>query len=278
MGNFDTLLHKLDLLRDEVLALRTAHTFHDLNALLHTSEWPVAVPAELICDEDEKSKATRAEDILGMYPDVDGLAVLDFGCGEGHLVQVATKARKAVGYDITQSGSLLWEQPEGYLLTTDFDKVVKNGPYDMVIVYDVLDHIQTYATTPLNRIASVCKPETTVHVRSHPYTSRHGAHLYKQLNKAWIQLVFRPEELFAFGLKPEYVWNLPYPVNTYRSWFDQAGFEIVSEQIQHCEVESFFKNVQIVRERLMRNYENGYFPEHQMSQEFVDFVLKVKKK
>jgi len=66
-----------------------------------------------------------------------------------------------------------------------------NTKYDFILINDVLDH----AADPLDMLEQVNKirnPETKIVVRCHPWTSRHGTHVYKQMNKAFLHLIFNP--------------------------------------------------------------------------------------
>src|SRR4051812_1118998 len=74
-----------------------------LKTLLDSAAWPPAVEPSLICNvSSEQDKEDRAEGILDIIIDVhlEGLTVLDFGCGEGHLVRLsqAQNPRLCVGF------------------------------------------------------------------------------------------------------------------------------------------------------------------------------------
>ena len=72
-----------------------------------------------------------------------GGAVLDFGCGEGHVVvKASATAARSIGFDIVKTGVHDWEKSGKYLLTRNFDKVINSGPYDIILLYDVLDHCE----------------------------------------------------------------------------------------------------------------------------------------
>lgn len=245
--------------------------------LLQSEEWPEAVAPFLICQDTDEDKLERAEGILDYASsNVAGKKFLDYGCGEGHVVSLAAKAgATSVGYDVKQQGSLTWENPEGYLLTTDLAKLAQHAPYDVVLIYDVLDH-SSEPIAVLKEVAKYCGPDTQIYVRCHSWMSRHGNHLYRQLNKAYIQLVFTKEELTLMGLKPEPTLQYYLPVIMQKRWFQESGFDVKSESIIKCHVEEFFKRPEIMN-RLPLNVFKGQFPEWQMSQVFNDYVIKLKK-
>jgi 2-polyprenyl-3-methyl-5-hydroxy-6-metoxy-1,4-benzoquinol methylase len=239
--------------------------------MLKSPEWPEAVPEFLICEDNDEDKFERAEGIMD-YVGVNFLdkKVLDFGCGEGHVaLKVAESAKFVVGFDIVAP---IKSSNEKCLLTNDFEQVLKNGPYDVVILYDVLDHSENPVEL-LKKLQDVCDKDSMVFVRCHSWTSRHGGHLYRQLNKAYVHLFFTKEELERIGVKTEFVQEYYYPLLTQKKWFEDSSFSTASEDIVKTFVESFFRKKEL-HDILSLNYENQ-FPEWQMSQSFNDYVLRL---
>lgn len=256
---------------DKSLFPITAHSFLDL---LMSDDWPEAAPSFLICDENEDDKKERAEGIIDFIePNLEGKKILDFGCGEGHVAEYAAKASlKSIGYDLIHSGKLEWEiENSNFLLTTDWLKVLSNGPYDLIILYDVLDHCENPVEV-LQRIKSVCKSDTKIFVRCHSFMSRHGGHLYRQLNKAWLHLFFSDEELEKIGVKMEFTKKTYFPIRDQKSWIQSSGLKIIAEDIIRTQVEDIFKGPLFVS-RLPQEFKNHEYPEWQMSQVFNDYIL-----
>lgn len=242
---------------------------------LLSPQWPEAVQPFLICADTEEDKIERAEGIASYFEgEWNNKKILDFGCGEGHLAYHFQKlGAKAFGYDIAQTGALKWENTTETLLTTDFKKIQEAKPFDYVVLYDVLDHCAD-PIAALKQIHEVCDQKTTLLVRCHSWMSRHGGHLYKKLNKAYLQLFFSAEELQMMGLVPETTQKYFFPILTQKEWFDQAGFVVTRENVIQSHVEDFFRQKQM-SDRLPNLWQNQY-PEWQMSQAFNDYNLKIK--
>ena len=250
--------------------------FEKLQELVKSDDWPEAAPEFLICEENEQDKLDRAEGIVNyISQDLREKKFLDFGCGEGHVASkiAGLETTKSYGYDIVKTGLLNWEQPENnFLLTTDFEKIKADAPYDIVLIYDVLDHADNPVEI-LQKVAELTNESSKIFVRCHPFSARHGTHMYRKLNKAYIQLVFTDEELQTMGLTNDIKQRTYFPVSSNNSWFADAKFKVINHDIVKTLVEDFFKNNKLVSQRIMRSEYNKSFPDYQMSQVFNDYIL-----
>ena len=260
--------------------------FQILKDLLESANWPSAVDAALICNKNlEDEKLDRADGILDLVinANLEKLSFLDYGCGEGHVAfrALTQNPHKSFGYDIEESAS--WKEFAPALFSTNWEEVKKNGPYDVVLLYDVIDHVIDEPVDNLKRIRSVLAPNAKIFIRCHPWCSRHATHLYQQINKAYLHLVFSEEELDSLGYKGIPTKKIIHPINTYTDWFKIAGLKIIEkEKITKAPVEEFFIKYPIVRERIKANWKESYeaelregkkFP-WQLEMQFIDFVLK----
>ena len=246
---------------------------------LDADKWPVAVNPNLICSvSDEGDKVDRANGVVELMieEDLNGKKFLDFGCGEGHIVDVSTKHNTvvSVGYDLEDNS---WSGKSG-VLTTDMSVVESNGPYDVIILFDVLDHVAPYdnldaPASILAKASELLSPNGKIYLRCHPWTARHATHMYHWLNKAYVQLVYSEEELKEMGIKlGESTQKVIRPIDTYRKWINFAGLKIENERIIKEPVEEFFKSPKIAQ-RIANNVKTDHFPSFQLSVQFVDFIL-----
>lgn len=229
----------------------------DLRMLAKSDLWPTAVPASLI--SDQSSQNARAMGILQTINlPLSGKKFLDFGCGEGHTIQMAKEVfgAKAFGYD--QKGQY------------DLEIVRQNAPYDVIMLFDVLDH----ADDPENVLRTCRDLKATdgkIFVRFHPWFSRHGTHIYKQLNKAYLQLVFNEHELATLGVIQEDVQKIK-NADTYKEWIDAAGLTILSETPTKQNLELFFTHNPAILRRIKSNFDNE-FPRNMLEIQFIDMIL-----
>lgn len=259
--------------------------FDILKNLLKSDRWPEAVAKSKIANEDsEQDKRERAEGISNtLMPVLHNKKFLDFGCGEGYVVKHnANRSSMSVGYDIkSNSKSFAWEEVgEKMLLTTDFEKVREYGPYDIILIYDVLDHIENETIEQvLEKAKSVLEPEGIIRLRCHPWSSRHGGHAYKEINKAFVHLVFNDEELKELGLNLESNQKITNPIKTYNDAILSVGLVKQSEvELETQEVEDFFEQNPLIKNRILQSLGltewTPQSPKHQLSQCFLDYILK----
>lgn len=256
--------------------------------LIRSDDWPEAVPPQMICSpDDEAGKINRGRGIINLIVGrhIKDRKFLDFGCGEGHAVKFASElASRSVGYDVIKKGNL-WGANENYLLTVDYEEVKSEAPYDVILLYDVLDHVSAdVASRIFQQVYELCDENGMVFVRFHPWCSRHGGHYYQKLNKAYAHIVLTDEEAVELELFPFEGQKVIHPMATYSDLWDKAGFKSINQNVFKTRVESFF-NAEEIKEivipawekSLNKNIANGItYPPPPMSIEFVDVSLKHK--
>jgi 2-polyprenyl-3-methyl-5-hydroxy-6-metoxy-1,4-benzoquinol methylase len=255
-----------------------------LRLLAKSDRWPLALPKELICGEDENQKLARAADIANdlIRTDLTDKKLLDFGCGEGHVAYVAADLvgiKLAMGYDPIDQNWRHFGDKAGLQFSTFFEEVKKNGPYDVIVINDVLDHADQNI---LLKAKEVKTPNGRIYLRCHPWTSRHGTHLYEELNRAYLHLVFSTDELFGMGLKGIPTQKIIDPLKNYRKLIEEAGLSIAEEEIIKQPVEVFFTYEPAVLRRIKANWKKSEsktlaagteFPRDVLEIQFVDFIL-----
>lgn len=245
-------------------------------ALVESEEWP---STDILLCETLTDKLKRANYIYEeMFHDfVANKKVLDFGCGDGLVAKRIAMDNPflVVGYDFNVG----IEVGDNLLLTTNLDEVADNGPYDIILLHDVLDH----AVNPIETLSLLhvfCKEDTVIYVRCHPWCSRHGGHIFKNVNKAFSHLFLTEEELASItDEKPPFTQAFVYPVQVYEEWFEKSGFEIVQKISKKQPVEPFFATNIRVRQKLLSMWGRGIgdeFPNPELEINFIDYTIKQK--
>ena len=259
-----------------------------LKLMCKKGNWPEAIPEEFICGEDYDSRMFRAYGIIEQYLQLDltQKKFLDFGCGDGLVAEVALKcgAEVSVGYDIKIDD--LWdkiEKKDNLILTDNLDDFI-GYKFDLILLNDVLDHCDD-PDKALQTISSILADNGTVYCRCHPWTSRHGSHAYKKLNKAFIHLIFTDEELYRLDVDPIKTLRTLDPIATYQEVIKKNNFIIKSEKTAITPVEILFSLDPVIVRRIKNHWieqgDNPYadgdaFPREILEIDFVDYILEKK--
>jgi len=255
--------------------------FSQLKEILYSDKWPDAVNKNLICDPNsQEDKIERGRGIVELMieENLNGLKVLDFGCGEGQCVLVSTdyETSLSVGYDIKENPNWKNYSKPNLLMTTDWSQVQENGPYDTIILFDVLDHCVAESPTELlKKVNSVLSPSGKVYMRCHPWMSRHATHLYHDINKAYVHLVFTDEEMKELVPNSDFAEEcikIVTPIMTYTQHIDDSGLKVQTRRDITEKSEPFFK-IPLISNRIIKHTKFNDFPEFQMSLQFLDFCL-----
>lgn len=257
---------------------------------LSSQEWPVAVdPSNIANNTSEADKITRANGILSIIVGVslESKKFLDFGCGEGHVAYQAALqgATTSVGYDILEQVWDHFSPLENCKFTTNFDFVRENGPYDRILLYDVLDHSVTENPVDvLKKCKEIIKPDGEIHIRFHPWCSRHGTHLYRQINKAYAHLIFSESELASMGYFGIPTIKIIHPMKTYNEWISQAGLKTVRAGDGLAALPEVYFRHPALTQKIKEHWKNSplpeyasgsVYPEYPMQFQFLDITIGV---
>ena len=256
-----------------------------LMPLILSDNWPAAVATSRIVTTAEEQRF-RAATIINhtIQESLSCRKFLDFGCGAGFAVSEA-KARGsfAIGYD-TRSPNDSGYDPTSravykYYTTSNKSHIIKQGPYDYILIYDVIDHITPdKLESSLLYLKANMHARTRVYIRVHPFTSRHGGHSYTTHNKAYIHLFLTPEEMKQNKVnidKDNLVLN---PRTYYKDLFTKQGFRIVSERTSHLKIESIIQKLIPYAAHHWTSLNTTFNQEaalDSMSVEFIDYIIQV---
>lgn len=238
--------------------------------LISSDVFPKAIEEVFIHNEDSKyQRANRAKAICELFiKQYVNKEILDFGCGDGSVVNYLNgKCRRVCGYDIKQNK--YWESN---LLFNSWEKVNEFAPFDLVIMFDVIDHCESEeeANNCLSKVSDVLDDDGVILCRCHPWLSRHGAHLHKSLNKAFVHLLLNDNDYRMLDIIPEQVLKLSNPLNSYLNWFANNDLLVDSMEIKNDPVDYFF--VENYYQEFMEVLESNHWSK--LSNSFIDFRIK----
>lgn len=247
------------------------------------ANWPLAVaPDRIIKPGNQSQEQLRALQVAKI---IDGLVplksktILDVGCGNGYLArEISSKAKYVLGFDIKQGDwSSLVSDRLNVAFTTDEVGIVPG--YDLIIMYDTLDHLSR--VSPEDNLAwlrSLLNPEGVIYIRTHPWCSRHGGHLYEHDNgnRAFLHLAFTMSELANMGLVIAPNIKVVKPHMAYEGFFAKAGLKIVSKRLITEPVDGFFTQNPLILDRISKLWwdnDNIESVLKKMQISFIDYVL-----
>jgi hypothetical protein len=100
------------------------------------------------------------------------------------------------------------------------------------LLYDVIDHLEGVDPgATIKSVADLLHKGGIMHCRCHPWTSRHGGHLYEQRNLAYLHLMMTTAELVEAGIKVEPNLKITKPLALYEGWFKAAGLTIEKKKV-----------------------------------------------
>jgi 2-polyprenyl-3-methyl-5-hydroxy-6-metoxy-1,4-benzoquinol methylase len=252
--------------------------FEKINSLA----WTPAVDPDFMLDlNSEDDKFSRARGILSQFvlEQLGDVKILDFGCGEGHVTNMFRSVNQdislVVGYDIEEQWAKVpLEKPDFF--TSDIEKMKEFGPYDIILMHDVIDHCRQPLDT-LQLVKQLLHPAGEVKIRVHPWSSRSGAHHYRAFNKGWAHMLLSEEQLVKAGVS-----NLPFVYknlnpDVYREWFNECGFRVADAQ-EHWEPAGPepFENQPIMKAQMLKNYPGFENINYSMIERtFIDYSLRV---
>lgn len=204
-------------------------------------DWPLALPESTIVRNDIQ-KWARANTVLTKFDKMDG-PVLDFGCGEGHIsIAMSDRELKVVGYDIKDNN--IWNEIKNSdtIFTTVWDEVKKLGPYKSVLLHDVIDHIENSTIEEvLDNISNIISDDGRIYVMAHPFSSRHGGHLYETANMAYLHLLIGDSEIDIEYPNAPPNQRIIKPQGQYQKYFTNK-FKIINKKVVQQRVEPWIIN------------------------------------
>ena len=227
----------------------------NLRYLLKSNEWPEAVPPDLI-SLTEEDQYNQAEGIVREYLNTTLIRnkFLNYGFND--------KIKDIVA----GTGATLFEHAEDLNFNSD-------ELFDVILCYDVLDDVDNPVEV-LKKLKSLKSEKGKIFVRFHPWTSRHGAKLYKTLNKAYVQLIFNEKELASVGLINSPCVNKSFDLKIYDDWIKEAELNVVKKSTVTQDLESFFVSHNSILRRIKNNFhDKGKFPDELLEVQFVDYIL-----
>ena len=232
-------------------------------------EWPRATSTPDTLDADSIVKKSMMA--------IEKLDILDFGSGNGYISEYLSKtAKKVISYDINTEKILA---PGNYITAKTIEDVKSQGPYDLIFINDVFDHlepadeeekelyIETLHVKYLKTLKSFLKSSGRIYLRCHPWTSRHGGHLQKTQNMAFIHLILTEEEYLEQSVSSDVqiTHQIYSPEQYYLRCIQKSGLNVLKTNQEKDYPEQF------VKDRLLDQIAQK-FPPNTLPEKILDII------
>lgn len=253
--------------------------FTSLRQILKSDVWPKSVNLDNFDEKEYLEKflvnVINIDNLdvlyLGKYPETFQNYVKDKNPSKAvAYYEESTKLNKNNNYkkDFYESSTLI--------STTNFNDVIKEAPYDVIIIYDFIEHtnIQMPVDKILGMIKNLRKNNGPIYFRAHPFCSRFHDHNNYHSNKAYSHLVFSEKEKLKIGClsgqRP--CRELLTETDYFKLFFDQE-LEIKERKLIEHSPEKFFFEQKLIAERIKDTLNTEIITPEEIGLEFIDYVL-----
>jgi len=190
-------------------------------------DWPQAIDESFICRnaEDEMYRAQAIVELL-IDENLNEKKFLDFNLSENYCVNYVNRNKKA----LFSAGLYLHaeeKEEQKLLVTSDYQKIVSFAPYDIILAFDVFNHLETDIDDCFKRLYNIIAKDGFFYLRTHPYSSRHATHFYKEENKAYMHYV---KQCGVHHNK----------INIDEKYLESVGFSVITKRDLFQPIENYF--------------------------------------
>ena len=259
-------------MNDDSKELINLKNLTELKMLLKSDFWPNALSEE----ELNENKEEKIQKMIKNLVDIKDLNVAYFGDDAEIFVKEFLKnnVKKAVCFSLDKKANYFTiEEPNQFgIITNKKDDVLKNGPYDLVLCNDFLEHTGESPENWLEFMKSIRKSNGPIYLRAHPFCSRY--HDHNLANKAYTHLIFNDSEKLKAGCPSgKKTCKQLLTENEYLKMFYNLELNIIERNVIDYPLEDIFiKNTELQEKILDTIQREKFFPE-EISFEYIDYLL-----
>ena len=249
--------------------------FSSLRQILKSDVWPESIPNKNDYDFQEKFY-----EFITNIINLEKLDVLFLGSKEESELffnfMLSKQSNKTICYfENKNSISKVQETSTSKLIvTSNFDDVIKEGAYDVIVCYDFIEHCNQTPEKMMETIKSLRKSNGPIYIRTHPFSSRFHDHNYEYLNKAYTHLVFDDREKLKVGcLSGRKTCKELTTETEYFKLFYNLDLKINERHVIESIPESFFFENKLILEKIKSNLNMEIVTPEEIGIEFIDYVL-----
>lgn len=244
----------------------------NLKKMLKSNLWPNALSEE----ELKESKEEKVKNVLMNIPNIENMDIACFADDADIFIKeiMKVKANKVVCFSLDKNINpfKIEESNQIGIVTNNKNELVGNGPFDIIICYDFLEHTGESPENWLSFMKNIRKTNGPIYLRAHPFNSRY--HDHNLANKAYSHLVFTDSEKLKIGCpsgkKPckELLTE-----NEYFKLFYSLELSIIERNIIDHPIEEIFTNSSMISEKIKATLNKEMLFAEELSFEYIDYLL-----
>ena len=244
----------------------------NLKKMIKSNLWPNALSEE----ELKEPKEEKVKNVLRNIPNIENMDIACFADDADVFIKeiMNSKANKVVCFSLDKKINpfKIEESNQIGIVTNNKNELVANGPFDIIICYDFLEHTGESPENWLSFMKNIRKTNGPIYLRAHPFNSRY--HDHNLANKAYSHLVFTDSEKLKIGCpsgkKPckELLTE-----NEYFKLFYSLELSIIERNIIDHPIEESFINSSMLSERIKATLNKEMLFAEELSFEYIDYLL-----
>ena len=236
-------------MNDDSKELVNLKNFTEIKMLLKSDFWPNALSE----DELKENTEEKATSLIKNLVNLEKLSVVYFGDDANVFAKtlLANNVEKAICFSSDKKPNIFTteENNQTAIVTTDKNDIVKNGPYDVIICNDFVEHTGENPENWLDFMKNIRKSNGPIYFRAHPFCSRY--HDHNLANKAYTHLIFNDSEKLKAGCPSgKKTCKQLLTENEYFKMFYNLDLTIIERNVINCPVEKLFMENSELNEKI----------------------------
>lgn len=244
----------------------------NLKKMLKSNLWPNALSEE----ELKESKEEKVKNVLMNIPNIENMDIACFADDADIFIKeiMKAKANKVVCFSLDKNINpfKIEESNQIGIVTNNKNELVGNGPFDIIICYDFLEHTGESPENWLSFMKNIRKTNGPIYLRAHPFNSRY--HDHNLANKAYSHLVFTDSEKLKIGCPSgKKTCKELLTENEYFKLFYSLELSIIERNIIDHPIEESFINSSMLSEKIKATLNKEMLFAEELSFEYIDYLL-----
>ncbi len=259
-------------MNDDSKELVNLKNFTEIKMLLKSDFWPNALSEDELNEKTEEKIISLVNNLVKL----EKLSVAYFGDNADIFAKtiLTNNAEKAICFSSDKKPNTFRTEENNQLaiVTTDKNDIVKNGPYDVIVCNDFIEHTGENPENWLDFMKNIRKSNGPIYLRAHPFCSRY--HDHNLANKAYTHLIFNDSEKLKAGCPSgKKTCKQLLTENEYFKMFYNLNLTIIERNLINYTIEKLFIENSELNEKIKESLNRDSIFEEELSIEYIDYLI-----